>query len=110
MAQRITGSKQEIKAAHIPYRLPRHAGPARAPDVLALSAYRAWHATRADLLRTMHRSGEERLAYDTAIELAGNEAEQQFLCSRRDRLATEAVSDPEAASNPVRPSRRRCTS
>ncbi len=55
-------------------------------EPLALDTYHAWHATRADLLRRLDRPDEARLAYDKAIELAGNEAERQFLGGRRDRL------------------------
>ncbi len=55
-------------------------------EPLALVTYHAWHATRADLLRRLDRPDEARLAYDIAIELAGNEAERQFLRGRRDRL------------------------
>jgi len=55
-------------------------------EPLQLSSYHAWHATRADLLRRLQRWDEARLAYDRAIELAGNDAEQEFLRVRRDRL------------------------
>ncbi|MBF6213377.1 RNA polymerase sigma factor [Nocardia puris] len=49
-----------------------------------LSAYHAYHATRADLLRRVGRGGESRAAYDRAIELAGNSAEIAYLRRRRD--------------------------
>ncbi len=55
-------------------------------DRLPLRGYHAWHATRADLLRRLHRDDEARVAYDEAIELAGNVAEQEFLRGRRDAL------------------------
>jgi RNA polymerase sigma-70 factor (ECF subfamily) len=55
-------------------------------DPLPLTGYHAWHATRADLLRRLHRDDEARVAYDQAIELAGNAAEQEFLRCRRDAL------------------------
>ncbi len=55
-------------------------------DPLALSTYHAWHATRADLLRRLGRYDEARAAYDAAIELAGNPAEESFLSGRRDAL------------------------
>src|SRR5262249_54807303 len=42
---------------------------------LPLEGYHAYHATRAELLRRLGRSGESRAAYDRAIELAGNTAE-----------------------------------
>ena len=64
-------------------------GPERAlalVDPLALESYHAWHATRADLLRRLDRADEARLAYDRAVELAGNDAERQFLRGRRDQL------------------------
>jgi RNA polymerase sigma-70 factor (ECF subfamily) len=44
-------------------------------DPLPLPTYHAWHATRADLLRRLGRYDEARLAYDHAIELAGNDPE-----------------------------------
>lgn len=53
----------------------------------ALEGYHAFHATRADLLRRLGRSGESRLAYDRAIALAGNPAERAYLTRRRDQLA-----------------------
>ncbi|MFI7064272.1 RNA polymerase sigma factor [Kribbella sp. NPDC050124] len=51
-----------------------------------LAGYHAFHATRAELLRRMHRSPESRAAYDQAIELAGNTAEVAHLTRRRDQL------------------------
>ena len=53
---------------------------------LGLTSYHAWHATRADLLRRLHRYDEARDAYDEAIRLAGNEQEKRFLRGRRDAL------------------------
>jgi RNA polymerase sigma-70 factor (ECF subfamily) len=52
-----------------------------------LDGYHALHATRADLLRRLGRSGEARAAYDRALELAGNAAERAYLARRRDELA-----------------------
>ncbi|MFG1909732.1 RNA polymerase sigma factor [Kribbella sp. NPDC048928] len=52
-----------------------------------LSAYHAYHATRADLLRRLGRSRESRAAYDAAIEHAANTAEIAYLTRRRDQLA-----------------------
>src|SRR5690606_23878583 len=52
-----------------------------------LDGYHAFHATRADLLRRLGRSGESRSAYDRAIALAGYPAEQAYLTRRRDQLA-----------------------
>jgi RNA polymerase sigma-70 factor (ECF subfamily) len=51
-----------------------------------LAGYHAYHATRADLLRRLGRSQESRVAYDQAIELAGNTAETAYLSRRRDQL------------------------
>jgi RNA polymerase sigma-70 factor (ECF subfamily) len=56
-------------------------------DRLPLSAYHAWHATRADLLRRLGRSGEARAAYDAAIAATDNEAERAYLNRRRGTLA-----------------------
>ncbi|MBL7252832.1 RNA polymerase sigma factor [Paractinoplanes lichenicola] len=53
-----------------------------------LTAYHAFHATRADLLRRLGRSGDARSAYDQAIELAGNTAETAYLTRRRDQLVS----------------------
>ncbi|TQL66158.1 RNA polymerase ECF family sigma subunit [Nocardioides albertanoniae] len=59
--------------------IDRHLGP-------SLDDYHAFHATRADLLRRLGRSGESRAAYDRAIELAENAAEVALLTRRRDQL------------------------
>jgi RNA polymerase sigma-70 factor (ECF subfamily) len=56
-------------------------------DRLPLSGYHAWHATRADLLRRLGRSGEARAAYDAAIAATANPAERAYLSRRRDQLA-----------------------
>ena len=58
-----------------------------AVDRLGLTAYHAWHATRADLLRRLGRSGEARAAYDAAIATTDNPAERAFLARRRGQLA-----------------------
>jgi RNA polymerase sigma-70 factor (ECF subfamily) len=52
----------------------------------ALSGYHPYHAARADLLRRLGRKEEASLAYDRAIELAGNTAEVAYLARRRDEL------------------------
>ncbi|MEU0315143.1 sigma-70 family RNA polymerase sigma factor [Nocardioides sp. NPDC006273] len=52
----------------------------------SLDDYHAFHATRADLLRRLGRSGESRAAYDKAIDLAQNAAEIALLTRRRDQL------------------------
>jgi RNA polymerase sigma-70 factor, ECF subfamily len=51
-----------------------------------LAGYHAYHATRAELLRRLGRSGPSRVAYDDAIALAGNTAETAYLTRRRDQL------------------------
>ena len=56
-------------------------------DRLDLTTYHAWHATRADLLRRLGRSGEARAAYDAAIAATANEAERAYLARRRGTLA-----------------------
>jgi RNA polymerase sigma-70 factor (ECF subfamily) len=56
-------------------------------DRLPLASYHAWHATRADLLRRLGRSAEAREAYDAAIALTDNGAEQAYLSRRRGSLA-----------------------
>jgi len=55
---------------------------------LPLDGYHAWHATRADLLRRLGRTGQARTAYDRAIALSGNTAESAYLRRRRDQLPT----------------------
>jgi RNA polymerase sigma-70 factor (ECF subfamily) len=52
----------------------------------SLAGYHAFHATRADLLRRLGANDESRVAYDRAIELAGNTAEVAYLARRRDQL------------------------
>ncbi len=49
-----------------------------------LDGYHPYHATRADLLRRLGRGAQARVAYDRAIELAGNSAEIAALTRRRD--------------------------
>ncbi len=55
---------------------------------LDLAGYHAWHATRAELLRRLTREAEAAAAYDAAIALAVNPAEQRHLRRRRDSLAS----------------------
>jgi RNA polymerase sigma-70 factor (ECF subfamily) len=60
-------------------------GPAAAlaiVDALALSGYRYWHSTRAELLRRLGRAEEARAAYHDALALAGTEPERRFLRKR----------------------------
>ena len=61
-----------------------------AVDRLDLPGYHLFHATRADLLSRLGRTGEAREAYDRALDLATNEAERAFLTGRRDDLGTAA--------------------
>ncbi|MFZ0667574.1 MAG: RNA polymerase sigma factor [Acidimicrobiales bacterium] len=56
-------------------------------ESLPLEGYRAFHATRAHLLRRLDRKEESRAAYDRAIEVTGNAAETAYLIRRRDELA-----------------------
>jgi RNA polymerase sigma-70 factor (ECF subfamily) len=51
-----------------------------------LAGYHAYYATRAELLRRLGRAPEARVAYEKAIELAGNSAEAATLRRRRDQL------------------------
>lgn len=53
---------------------------------LPLDEYHAFHAARADLLRRLGRSAEAIAAYDRAISLTSNPAEQTYLAGRRDEL------------------------
>ncbi len=55
-------------------------------DGLDLGGYHLFHAIRADLLRRLGRSAEAALAYETAIDRAGNAAERDFLRQRRQEL------------------------
>ena len=57
-------------------------------DDLPLERYHLFYAIRADLLRRLGRDEDAALAYETAIELAGNAAERTFLQQRRDALAS----------------------
>ena len=60
----------------------------RLPEVEpSMASYLAWHATRADLLRRLGRSGEARAAYDAAIAATDNAAERAYLSRRRGSLA-----------------------
>ncbi|WP_346957983.1 sigma-70 family RNA polymerase sigma factor [uncultured Arthrobacter sp.] len=51
-----------------------------------LAGYHAYHAARAELLRRLGRTQESRLAYNKAIERAGNSAEVAALQRRRNAL------------------------
>jgi RNA polymerase sigma-70 factor, ECF subfamily len=56
-------------------------------DELELGDYAPYHVTRADLLARCGRADDARAAYETARELATNEAERRFLAGRLARLA-----------------------
>ncbi|MCW2786229.1 MAG: polymerase subunit sigma-24 [Marmoricola sp.] len=53
---------------------------------LELDKYHPWHVTRAELLRRLDRDAEARSAYDAALALIDNEAEQAHLRRRRASL------------------------
>ena len=57
-------------------------------DGLPLQGYRAFHATRAHLLRRLGEDAQARAAYDRAIAVPGNAAETAFLVRRRDELTS----------------------
>jgi RNA polymerase sigma-70 factor (ECF subfamily) len=56
-------------------------------DELDLDGYHLLHATRAELLVRLGRAAEAASAYDRAIALTDNVAEQRFLTARRDAVA-----------------------
>jgi RNA polymerase sigma-70 factor (ECF subfamily) len=51
-------------------------------DALDLDSYPYLHATRAELLRRLGRTGEARSAYERALELTRGDAERSFLSRR----------------------------
>jgi RNA polymerase sigma-70 factor, ECF subfamily len=55
-------------------------------DQLGLDDFYLYHSTRADMLARAGRSDDAIAAYERAIELASNDAEQAFLISRKDAL------------------------
>jgi RNA polymerase sigma-70 factor (ECF subfamily) len=55
-------------------------------DDLDMRQYYLFHAVRADLLRRLGRVSEAALAYESAIALASNAAEREFLQRRRSGL------------------------
>ena len=63
----------------------------------SLDGYYLLHATRADLLRRLGRAAQAQAAYERALGLATNPAEQAFL---RRRLEEVAASKPHATSAP----------
>lgn len=65
------------------------AGPSaalRLVDELDLASYHLFHAARADLLRRLGREDEAAAAYETALQLATNQSDRDFLRTQRDRL------------------------
>ena len=58
-----------------------------------LEHYYLYHASRADLLRRLHRKGEATTAYRRALALATNQVEQQYL-RRRLREVSETNGHP----------------
>jgi RNA polymerase sigma-70 factor (ECF subfamily) len=66
-------------------------GPAAAlalVDCLDLDGYHPFHATRADLLRRLHRPDEAANAYDMAASLASTAAERNFLAGQARQLSS----------------------
>jgi len=57
-------------------------------DGLALDGYHPFHATRAHLLRLLHRADEAAAAYRTAASLAPTVAERTFLAEQADQLSS----------------------
>jgi RNA polymerase sigma-70 factor (ECF subfamily) len=65
-------------------------GPGRAlalVDELPLAGFHVFHAVRADLLRRLDRTSEAVLAYDAALAVTTNSAEEKFLRRRRNAFA-----------------------
>ena len=76
-------------------------GPERGLELIAeierggeLDRYHLLHAARGDLLRRLGRSGEARVAYERALELATNPVERRFLERRLGELAGDAHAPP----------------
>jgi RNA polymerase sigma-70 factor (ECF subfamily) len=63
------------------------AGLALMEPIVGLDDYYLLHAARADLLRRLQRTGEARDAYERALSLATNPAEQRFLRKRLAEIA-----------------------
>jgi RNA polymerase sigma-70 factor (ECF subfamily) len=60
-------------------------------DDLDLGSYHLFHATRADLLVRLGRTEEAADAYDRALALTANTAEQRFLAARRDEVRSSSA-------------------
>jgi len=56
-------------------------------DSLGLDGFHVYHVVRADLLRRLGRANEASLAYQCAIELTQNSAEQEFLRRKQRELS-----------------------
>ena len=63
------------------------AGLALIDQIAGLDGYYLYHSARADLFRRLGRVAEARQAYERALELATNPAEQRFLERRLRELA-----------------------
>ena len=55
-------------------------------DALALSQYHLFHATRGELLARLHRPDEAAAAFEAALQLTTNPAEQSLLHAKLDAL------------------------
>jgi RNA polymerase sigma-70 factor (ECF subfamily) len=56
-----------------------------------LEGYHLWHAARATMLRRLGRSGEARVAFERAAQLAVTEQDRRFLERRIEELAGDAA-------------------
>jgi RNA polymerase sigma-70 factor (ECF subfamily) len=80
---RLTGSPVvELNRAVAVAEVGSPAEALRIVDALELDGYRYFHSTRADLLRRLDRPDEARAAYERALALTVDEAEQRFLAGR----------------------------
>lgn len=94
--QLLTVAPTPVVALNRGAALAEWAGPAEALEAveeLDLGTYQPYHATRADLLRRLHRHDEAAEAYRLAVELSTNPSERTFL---EDRLA-QAIAAGRAA-------------
>ncbi|MFI5956849.1 RNA polymerase sigma factor [Cryptosporangium sp. NPDC051539] len=90
--QLMTVAPSPVVALNRAVALAEVEGPAvalTAVDALDLVPYHAWHATRADLLRRLGRDRDAAQAYESAIALADNPAERDFLTARRRLVTTD---------------------
>jgi RNA polymerase sigma-70 factor (ECF subfamily) len=84
--QLVTLAPSPVAALNRAVALAEVEGPQAALDLLEdlrLESYHLFHAIRADLLRRLDRHADAALAYDAAIALTANTAEQAFLQRRR---------------------------